>query len=212
MAIEPNKDLDKAFMEHVSLWQLLTQNDEECGGPFKPSTLVEAIERCGLTGFDKVGRWKEFLHQKDKDGRQVIEAIEAIEWFDSLLNPVDFAGQEIDVNALELSMSGAHPLLRYGWPKTDLPELEKIEEALCTLKPERSLRKRLNNDQRLIGCLLAMLTGKLGSGGHPDFKSVQDICGFLDVLAQDKSGKFKGLGEGTLKGKFEEALSSVGLG
>jgi hypothetical protein len=200
MELNNTSSLDGVFLEHVSLWYLLTELNEELGAPYHPGTLVEAIEKRGISGFDRVGRWKIF---SSKD-RQSIEAIEALEWF---YQQTDIA----EPFELENRMSSEHPLYRYGWPSDELMHLNVIREGMKALAPPNSMQKEINSSAHLIGCLAAMLLGKTGDGAHSAFNTKEKILDKLTRMADERNGAIKGVRETVAKKKINDALKMVGF-
>lgn len=204
---------DARFREHVPLWRLLTDEGSQWGGPFLPSTLVEAIEIEGITGYDSTGRWKEWKF----GSRQADEAITALEWFFEnartwpASNNADDSSSERKywLDSIESQLADSSPLWRYGWPSKDLPELEQIEKEIHVIYPERSFRKRAANDQKLIGLLLSMLLGRGGCAMHPAFRDQAAIVKQLLLMASNL--EIDGVGDGTLARKLKTALAAVNL-
>lgn len=183
---------DETFEDHVPLWLLLTAQDSRWGGPFAPATVVEALEKQGVTGFDRVGRWKKY----SRTARQVQEAVEAVERF-----YVDMATPGADLHEMELRLDDASPLWRYGWPLSNLPPLASIERKL-KVPSINHINRTLASSDVLIGMLTAASLGQLG--GAAPFKSKRQLIDRLDETARRYS--LDGLKIRSLETKLKSGL------
>lgn len=194
--MDVNKDEvdDKAIEEHVPLWLLLTVEDSEWGGPFSPAVIVEAIEKQGVSGFDRVGRWKKY----PKNARQVQEAIEAVEsFYTDLVNP------GFDLHEMELRLEDTSPLWRYGWPLTNLPPLNSIKKRL-KVPSSNHISRNLKNSNVLVGMLTAVILGEFDGKRHPSFTSKRQLIDRLDETARRYS--LDGLKVRSLETKLKDGL------
>lgn len=170
-----NDDVDNnVFEELVPLWMLLTDQEPSFGGPFSPAAIVEAIEKQGVNGFDRVGRWKKYT----KNTRQVNEAIEAVERLYAHMAAPDF-----DLHEFSLQLEDTSPLWRYGWPLSNLPPLKHLEKKL-KVPSSNHISRNLNNSNLLVGMLTAVILGELDGKRHPSFKSKQALIDRLDETAR----------------------------
>ncbi len=160
------------------------------------ATLATAIERNGIQGWDRFGRFKTF-----KQDEAMFE------------RALDFLASEAAFNT-----EGRHeqsPFERaaddfegpcFGWREGALPDFKAIEaeQAGAPVQPKRNPSadiKAEGNNLRIIGGLLAYIKGELGNSSHPDFKTEGDL---IDVLA-DKLEGYAGLKPRNLQDKFAEA-------
>jgi len=137
---------DEPFEDYVPLWLLLTAHDSRWGDPFAPATVVEAIEKQGIMGFDRVGRFKWY----SKTTSQVQEAIEAVERFYG-----DIETPGADLHEMELRLDDSSPLWRYGWPAPQTTSLARIEAKL-KVSASNNISRHLNTTRVLVGLLTSV--------------------------------------------------------
>lgn len=160
----------------------------------KVGTLATAIEKHGVQGWDRFGRFREFAAGTD-DARAALDAL--AEQFahdsDEGLSPAD------------LGEFGG-PIHRYGWLASKMPAFDAIDQEEQKAGPPAPVRRRAENtDLRIIGCLLGIIKGEIAWPKHPNFKTEEDLIGCM----VDEMGSLPGLRMRTLQGRFAEAKRAL---
>jgi hypothetical protein len=159
-------------------------------------SVVSAVEKTGLTGWDRFGRWGEF---KPKD-RTVVDALDAIA---HVLQQKEVGYEFFDVDDYIESTAGLHNLHFVGWRIGHLPDFRKFKNDAPSKPsiPRKESVRQVNNDLLRMAFLLRLLTGEEGGDKHPLFSTDKSIKEY----AQEKFGHLDGLASRTLEDKFSEA-------
>jgi hypothetical protein len=162
--------------------------------------LATAIEKEGIQGWDRYGRYKVFK----KDDREFTLALDFLagqyEWQSNVDNCQSHAPSPLDQVDID------HPACLLGWSRATLPKFgaqtEHIVPEPRRPEPKNGAAKRLETaDLALIGALLAYVSGKTGQPAHPHFSNEQQLITFL---AETYTG-FYGVTTRTMQTKFSEA-------
>lgn len=160
------------------------------------ATLATAIEKYGVQGWDRFGRFKTFK-QGDAIFDRALDFLAAEAAFNSEgreeRSPFEYAAEDWETPS-------------YGWREDALPDFKAIEaeQAAAPVQPKRrsaAESKAEDNNLRIIGGLLGYIKGELGNGKHPDFKTENEL---IDLLA-DKLDGFGGVKHRNLQDKFSRA-------
>lgn len=155
--------------------------------------LATAIEKHGIYGYDRFGRWKHFALASD-EAAAVLETLARIHAADE--DPMRESSQ-LDDDPV------GNPTYAVGWPVSDCPDFEALDrEAGGKPQPPASRKAggRPNNDKELIAVLWGLIRGELRCNAHPDFP---DNAAIIDHIIRQAG--FDGLSESTLLRKFSDA-------
>lgn len=166
--------------------------------------LADAIEREGVQGWDRYGRFKVFSSQ-DKEYQTALdflaaqhkwEAYEAMTQYETE-SPLEMCDWDSDVYLT-------------GWRRDQLPNFGRLAAHRESDPPDPSRKrpsdtKRKNADLMLIGALLAFIKGEDGFERHPQFKSQTDLIGYL----LDKYRDMNGIDKRTIETKFSLANKMI---
>lgn len=160
----------------------------------RPGALATEIEARGVHGWDRYGRFKKFTPAADKF--EVQAALDVVA--ECMSRRMTLGGQWNDDDEwFDWSRR------RFGWRMKDMPNFEEVERAQQDLPRPRETgeSKWGNNNLRIIGALVEIITGQGGIQGHPDLNSETKL---IDLLTDRYKG-FNGLTERTLQGRFRDA-------
>jgi hypothetical protein len=163
--------------------------------------LATAIEKHGVYGWDRYGRFRHFKPSDQPSGA----------------SGEDYVGQALDCLAyiaerdeipeahpeLTAAQSGrARPWFNCGWPEDELPDLDSIEAQQPVAPPRpSSLAKKENSTLMVVAALLAFTKGELGVAQHPEYSSERQLIGLL----ADKMRGYPGMGRRNFQTKFADA-------
>jgi hypothetical protein len=157
--------------------------------------VVYAIEKLGLVGWDRFGRWGEF-----KNGSQPVnDALDAVA---ELIKIANIEEEIFNLKDYINDFRVHHNLHTVGWIKGKVPNF--IEFAVNGPLPPKSVPyrdKKRENDLLLIAYLLKLLRGEEGGTPHPEFSTDKAIKAY----AKKYLSHVDGLGERTLDEKFRHA-------
>jgi hypothetical protein len=180
----------------IELGQLMRSYQDHLG------VLATFIEKEGIHGWDKYGRFKKF-RSKDDESLEALGAIaEHFEWLTSLDN-------ETTLSRLD-SVEGFCVFTRYGWHAENLPAFDKLcnssQEDLAPPVRASSIKKAENTNTSIIGALLAYIEGDVNGHRHVRFQSEAELIKELCV----KLDGFPGMSKSTLEAKFAGAKAFLG--
>jgi len=167
-------------MKFTSLIRLL-DGDDEGKDRVTVGALATAIEREGVHGWDRFGRFNR--HKPDSpEAQAVLDALAA------------YGASDADE---PMEDDGTGVFSRYGWPVELLPTFEKWPDL--PMPPRPSVRAD-NANLRIIGALLCYIKGEIPHSGP--FKSEADL---IDTLLDGMGPGYPGISRRTLEGKFMQA-------
>ena len=196
-------DIEQEPPEYHDLFSLLSH-------PRKVSiaTLATAIEKEGIQGWDRFGRFDTFKVDDPKDPEmQAAGALRCLElqyvWDGNVDNCQAHEESPLDRYAPDGDRGSGFGM---GWREGFLPDFSTYaaEQASAPVRPVRNPSadaKAEGNNLRIIGGLLAFIKGELGNSKHADFKTERDL---IDLLA-DKLEGYGGTKSRNLQEKFAEA-------
>lgn len=160
------------------------------GSGKSPGTLATAIEKAGIYGWDRYGRFKHFKPNEP----EVHLALDALAWQARHEDDPDSPSPMFD--------EGINALSRFGWPANEQPDFAAIEAGALPA-PERPHvnQKSENSTLAIVGSLLAFIKGELGTPPHPEFASEAQL---IVLLAQQCRG-YHGMSARNLQDKFAAA-------
>ena len=171
-------------IEYIQMYDLLRSRG------ISPGTLATAIEKVGIYGWDRYGRFKHFAH----DSPWAVPAFNALAGQAQHDDPASMEPIDHD--------DGTGVYCRYGWPADKLPDFAAIE-AGAPPAPERPgvNAKSENSTLAIVGGLLEFIKGELGTRPHPEFASEAQL---IELLADQLKG-YPGTSRRNLQDKFAAA-------
>lgn len=160
--------------------------------------LATAIEKVGVFGYDRYGRFNRYGHES-LPGKRALDALAA--QFESCQFPGD--EQAID------SGEWAETFCRFGWPIDQRPDFDSLSRSDLKAPPRRVVhpgRMKEDSDLRIIFALLEFIKGGLGNSKHPDFTSEAALIRHVS----DKMAGYKGCTQRTLEQRFALAKRVIG--
>jgi hypothetical protein len=190
----------------------MTTNDEDKKPAFKSllhlicrdkigiGTLASAIEKKGIQGWDRFGRFKEFTLEESIGD----DAVRLAGVLDTLAEQYAWDGEPGTESPIEeydrYACDGRRYSLDWGWLESKMPLFSAIV-AEAAGEPVEPLRKpsvrEENNDKVLIGILLQVLLPKAG------FSQAT----LIDHLINNGYDSYEGITKSTLETKFAKANS-----
>lgn len=173
------------------------------------ATLADAIEKNGIYGWDRFGRYKKFDakctgHDGAKYQAVLDRLAEQYQWSSDDIpdmerqSPVEEAEDFPDYSSV----------LYWGWPSELVPDFASIAQKAADNpappKRNRSNPKGDNHSMRLVGALLEIIDGTILESKHPRFKSSQNLAQILE----EKYGRRIGSAESLAK-KFTDARQAL---
>lgn len=158
-------------------------------------TLAEAIERVGIQGWDKFGRFKTFKKETPEAQGALAVLAAQYEYEEQKANGrVDWMGPLDTVDLSEPSP------FHMGWKAADLPPLAEIA-ARADGEPTRADRPNKRNENANLAIIAGLLEIIRGKAGDLSGKSDQEI---KDALVSYMTG-VPGVGRSNLDKRFSEA-------
>lgn len=171
----------------VSLGMLLSKGRS-------PAILATAIEKFGVHGWDRFGRFGLF-GKNSPDERAALDALAAE--FAAFSNDQPLPSEQDEFDS---------PFSLCGWPADQLPKLDKIKVRQRKLPRTQAGAREENATLRLVGALLEFIEGgKAGRPAHPLYKDDPQLATELVKIV----GDYPGLGLSTIKRKFDRSRASL---
>lgn len=179
---------------YISLVQLINTG-------VKISILATAIEKHGIQGWDRFGRFKAFTKDSAGDDAlrytKVLDALAAQHEWDEA--PANYRSP---IEEAEAFAGSGHPF-EYGWLKSELPDFEAIVAGAAgqpVAPPKKPSKRAETSDLNIIAALLQFLMPKAGYA-----KEAQLINDLLDV----GWGDYAGISQRNLQQRFADAKKSL---
>ena len=131
---------------------------------YTTAQLASAVERHGVYGWDRYGRYGAF--KKTSAGTQQALDVLAQFYAASQLDQPGLTGSPYDA-LFAVSQSDSHPLDLFGWPADAIPTIDRTEVYAT---PPRAIREgyRPQTLLRIIGGLLALITKPSANRGKSE--------------------------------------------
>lgn len=178
------------------LWHLISR------GKVSISTLASAIERDGIQGWDRFGRFKTFTKDSQGDDAarysKVLDLLAAQHEFDAISDGAHRSPLE---EAEDFAGSG-HPL-EYGWLENQLPDFSAIvaEGAGQPVEPPKRPSKRAEtSEKRIIGAILKHVLPRAG---------YESEAALISDLLEHGYDNYDGISKRNLEKTFAEAKRSL---
>lgn len=171
----------------VSLAELLSDRGVSIG------SLATEIERAGVYGWDRFGRFVRF----GKEKQESLRALDGLALhYAKSIDPRDDGPGIPDPERDRLYL--------FGWRADQLPKFKEPTETVS--KPDRpqAASRAEKTNLRIIEGLKRILLGKLTEHPHPDCATEEDLIAILE----DHSTGREGLGRATLKRRFQDAAEA----
>jgi hypothetical protein len=158
-----------------SLGDLINSGNVDVG------TLATAIEKYGVQGYDRHNRFKTFKFDEPAEIAPALDALaEQATWernvnflppnqHPSEMAPADWNGSD-------------HPLFRYGWAESSLPDLAALlaDQPPAPKQVKRPVKNE-NADLVVIGAMLAFIRGDFSEHPHPEYETEGQLAALLSV-------------------------------
>ncbi|WP_284617456.1 hypothetical protein [Aquabacterium humicola] len=162
------------------------------------ATLATAIEKVGLLGQDRYGRW---TFSNEKNAEHVVRALDALAARYSKEAQQD-GWQPSDDEPL------GNPWYECGWRSDEQPAFDDIQRGLEPAPRVKGTTKSNNANINIIGTLVGVLDGTL-QGLPKDFVYESDAK-FFDIVCPLMEG-YAGLSRRNMQDKFAEGRHAIGL-
>jgi hypothetical protein len=174
-----------------------------------PGALATVIEKHGVQGWDRYGRFTSF-----KEGDEGLKKAHYEEALDAVAAQADHEWKSAfeqypDQSPADAFAGDATPFSRYGWRKSKLPSFADSQEgeASAPSRPPPQQKKLENANAVLLGVMKLLLVDDKDREHFtlnqlPPYRSQQELINVLEDIGKDNT--LPGLGKSTVGEKFKE--------